>query len=319
MQPLAPRMYWTSRTTGPVAGRRACLIHNPKAGPLTAKVDWDRWVEPLRAEGWEIAVVPTRHAGEGERIARQAVADGVGAVLVAGGDGSLNEVLPVLVGTDVPLGILPVGTANVLARELGVTTDLAKALAILQGGFTRRIDVGRVMRPGGQDRYFCAMVGVGFDAVSMMGDELGPLKERLGRGAFALTAMRTSLHHRPSPLTLEVDGRRQRRLVYMLIVANTAFYGVEFLKVTPEASVTDGMLDVAILRSRSFLEAWRDFFSIALGRVRDLPTYETLRCRRITLRSGKPLPFQVDGDLVGSTPVTLEVVPAALEVFVPGP
>lgn len=298
-------------------GRRACLIHNPKAGPLTGKADWDRFVAPLRADGWELAIMPTRRAGDGEAIARMALADGAEAILVAGGDGSLNEVLPVLVGTDVPLGILPVGTANVLARELGVGTDLNRALEILRGGHARRIDVGRLMRPGEPDRFFCAMTGIGFDAVSMMGEDLGVLKERLGRGAFALTAMRTSLHHRPSRLTLEVDGRRQRKLVYMMIVANTAFYGVDFLKVTPEASISDGELDVAILRSRSFLEAWRDFFGIAIGRVRNLPTYETLRCKRLTVRSGKPVPFQVDGDLVGTTPVTLEVVPSGLKVFAP--
>lgn len=318
MEAMGPRIYWTTRPSGAEPGRRACLIHNPKAGPLTGKSDWDRFVEPLRARGWELAVVPTRQAGDGEVIARQALADGAEAILVAGGDGSLNEVLPVLVGTDVPLGILPVGTANVLARELGITTDVNRALAAILEGGTRRIDVGRLMRPGEPDRFFCAMTGVGFDAVSMMGEDLGLLKERLGRGAFALTAMRTSLHHRPSRLTLEVDGKRQRKLVYMMIVANTAFYGVDFLKVTPEASVSDGVLDVAILRSRSFLEAWRDFFGIALGRVRNLPTYETLRCRRLTIRSGKPVPFQVDGDLVGTTPVTLEVVPSGLRVFAPG-
>ncbi|MEB3236263.1 MAG: diacylglycerol kinase family protein [Candidatus Sericytochromatia bacterium] len=317
MEALGPRIYWTTRPEGAAHGRRACLVHNPKAGPLTGKADWDRFVAPLRADGWELAVVPTRKAGDGEAIARMAIADGAETILVAGGDGSINEVLPVLVGTDVSLGILPVGTANVLARELGIGTDLSRALEILRGGHARRIDVGRLMRPGEPDRFFCAMTGIGFDAVSMMGEDLGLLKERLGRGAFALTAMRTSLHHRPSRLTLEVDGKRQRQLVYMMIVANTAFYGVDFLKVTPEASISDGELDVAILRSRSFLEAWRDFFGIAIGRVRNLPTYETLRCKRLTVRSGKPVPFQVDGDLVGTTPVTLEVVPSGLKVFAP--
>ncbi len=309
-----PLVYWGRQLPG--AARKACLITNPAAGPAHEKPDWREIAGILRQAGWWVAREETGGPGSAGLLASQAVADGCRLVVVAGGDGTINEAVQSLVGSDAALGIIPVGTANVLARELKIPLDPVAAARVLVTGRPRPIDLGLVSVQGGRPRYFCEMVGVGFDAALMHGI-LPEMKQVLGKGAYVVSAVSTSFTHRPVRVRLLIDGRRMSRLVYMFIIANTALYGDDFLKVTPDASVDDGLLTCTLFRSHSFWKAWWHFLGVALGRAHEMSDVERFDCRRVEIRGGKPTPLQVDGDLSGTTPATVEIAPRALRVMVP--
>jgi YegS/Rv2252/BmrU family lipid kinase len=307
-------MYWGRPQA--VSPHKACLITNPAAGPAHEKPDWRVIAGILREAGWWVAREETGGPGSAGALAGQAVADGSRMVVVAGGDGTINEAVQSLVGSDSVLGIIPVGTANVLARELKIPLDPVSAARVLVSGGPRAIDLGLISVQGERPRYFCEMVGIGFDAALMHGI-LPEVKQVLGKGAYVVSAVSTSFTHRPARVRLAIDGKRLSRLSYMLIIANTALYADDFLKITPDASVDDGLLTCTLFRSHSFWKAWWHFLGVALGRAHEMSDVERFDCRRVEIRGGKPTPIQVDGDLSGTTPSVVEIVPRALRVMVP--
>ncbi len=311
---LQPLVYWGKPHSG--TAPKACLITNPAAGPTHEKPDWRDVTGILRDAGWWVARQETEGPGYAGKIAAKAVADGCRLVVVAGGDGTINEAVQSLVGSEAALGILPVGTANVLARELKIPLDPFEAASVLVQGRARPIDLGVVAVHGEKPRYFCEMVGIGFDAALMHGI-LPEVKIVLGKGAYVLSAVSTSFTHKPTRMRMTIDGKRASRLVYMFVIANTGLYGADFLKVTPDASVDDGLLTCTLFRSHSFLKAWWHFLGVAVGRLHDMSDIERFDCRRIEIRGGKPTPIQVDGDVSGTTPTTIEIAPRALRVMVP--
>jgi len=306
-------MYWGRAQAGPAP--KACLITNPAAGPAQEKPDWRVIAGILREAGWWVAREETDGPGSAGEAAARGVADGCRLVVVAGGDGTINEAVQSLVGSEAVLGIIPVGTANVLARELRIPLDAVEAARVLTMGHPRSIDLGLITVPGERPRYFCEMVGVGFDAALMHGI-LPEMKQVLGKGAYVISAVSTSFTHRPVRMRLAIDGKRASRLVYMFIIANTALYGDDFLKITPDASVDDGLLTCTLFRSHSFWKAWWHFLGVALGRAHEMSDIERFDCRRLEIRGGQKAPIQVDGDLSGTTPAVIEVVPRALRVMV---
>ena len=308
------RLYWGGASTGPAP--KACLIANPAAGPSHAKPDWGLVTRTLREAGWWVSLQGTTGPGSAGILARDAVRDGCKLVVVAGGDGTINEAIQPLAGSDVVLGLIPVGTANILARELKIPLDPLAAARALVHGHPRPVDLGLVTGRSQPGRYFCEMVGIGFDAAAVGG--VPPImKTALGKGAYVFSAVTTSFTHRPSRMRLVVDGRRSRRLSFMLTICNTGLYGADFLKITPDATVDDGLLDAAIFRGQTVLSAWWEFLAIAARRLKEWTDVEFLTCRRIEVRTARPVPIQIDGDPAGTTPVTVEIVPKAIKVMVP--
>ncbi|MBU6429197.1 MAG: diacylglycerol kinase family lipid kinase, partial [Cyanobacteria bacterium REEB65] len=284
MATSAPLVYWGRPPAG--RARKACLITNPAAGPLSAKPDWRMVLDPLRRDGWWIAHQTTTGAGSAEHLAREAIRDGCQLIVVAGGDGTLNEALQPVVGTDVALGLIPVGTANILARELGIPLDPAAAARVLLDGHPRPIDVGRVQQPGKPSRYFCEMVGLGFDAAAI-GAVMPEMKVALGKGAYVFSAVTASFTHRPSRMRIVVDGKRLRRLAYMFSISNTGLFGADFLKIAPEATVDDGLFHGAIFRGQSFFRAWWEFLAVAAQRLKEWTDVEFLTFSRLEVRTAR--------------------------------
>ncbi|MBI6545201.1 MAG: diacylglycerol kinase family lipid kinase [Cyanobacteria bacterium NC_groundwater_1444_Ag_S-0.65um_54_12] len=311
-----PQVYWGRPLPRGVKVRKACLIINPAAGPTKARPDWWVVIDPLREAGWWVTQAQTTGSGSAGQLARQAIADGCKLIVVAGGDGTINEAIQPMVGSDAVLGLIPVGTANILARELGIPPDPAKAGKALVNGCVSHLDLGLVTAPGNVSRYFCEMVGIGFDAAIVAGI-LPELKVTLGKGAYVLTALQTSFTHRPARVQLIIDGKRLRRLVYMFVISNTRLYGADFLEIIPEANASDGVFHGALFRGQSFWLAWRDFFALTIKRLKELTDVEFFTFRRVEVRSVKPIPYQIDGDLAGTTPITVEIVPHALRVMLP--
>lgn len=266
--------------------------------------------------------------------ARQAVADGCATVVAAGGDGTVCGVLNGLLGTGARLGILPLGTANDYARALGLGRPDAAARA-LAGGHVRRVDLGRASyaTPGGgsEERCFCLSAGVGF--VGQLTDmERGAamtwLKKWTGDLAFVLAAAKLCFTFRESPGELVLNGQAATSQVTLLEIIKTPQVGG--MPITPAAAPDNGLLDlclvphmrpwrrIQLLASLQFSSrhtGWADveYFSDKPGANR----FGLHHLTSIAVSTERPLPVHLNGDYVGTTPLTVDILPGALEVVAP--
>lgn len=299
--------------TGPsTAPRQVVIVANPRAGSGRGSL---RHVvrlaeEALAAGGDEVALLRPESPEETTRLVAQAVSRGVDMVAVAGGDGTLHTAIQALAGTKTPLAILPVGTTNVLAQELGIPCDPAGAVRVLRQGRVAPMDLGLA-----NGRYFAVSLGVGFDAATTM-NMLPPLKRVAGMMAYTVAGMQTFFGHRASRMRIRTDSGRYRRLVYMAVVSNTALYGPAW-SITPDADPSDGLLDACLFLAKNGFSAWLSFGRVIFGRNRDAPDVEFFRARALEIRTARPVPYQLDGDPVGFTPLKVAIAPAALEVVRP--
>ena len=288
----------------------ATLIYNPKAGRQHGDLATVRSF--LAAHGWTVRDEQTARAGDATPLARAAAARGDDVVVVAGGDGTINEAIQGLAGSTTALGVLPMGTTNVWAREVGLPTNPVAAARTLVDGARHVVDLGRV---GG--RYFLLMAGLGFDGAVTSAVDLR-LKRVIGRGAYAVAIARQALGYQGPEVTLEMDDATVRGALLLAIVGNTRLYGGSFA-MTAGAVADDGLLDVVVFPGRHLWQAAPRLLPFLLGRPS--PSYYRTRRLRVTVTSGvaapeRILPVQVDGDHAG---VAREIVvaPGALRVIVP--
>lgn len=243
---------------------------------------------------------------------RTAIEDGATVVFVCGGDGTVMAALGALVDTEAAMAILPAGTGNLLAANLGLSTDLAAGIEVALEGGLRRLDVGVV-----DDRHFVVMAGMGFDA-DMLGSTSGKAKARIGWPAYVLGAAR-HLKDRPMRVSIRVDGGEpMRRRARSVLIANVGRLqgGVKLLA---EAAPDDGLLDVAILTPRT-LRHWAALGWAVLRRHRRVPSMQVLTGARVEVRSDRPQPRQLDGDVIDSGDrLVAEVRPDSLWLCVPLP
>jgi YegS/Rv2252/BmrU family lipid kinase len=306
--------------------RRPALDGNPvMAGPTrsaivvnpTKVVDLDaRRAEicaALAKAGWpEPQWLSTTPEDPGCGMTREAVDAGVDVVFAFGGDGTVMACASVLAGTDVALAILPSGTGNLLATNLGLPGDLAAGVAVATGGNRRRIDVGVVEDLPGS--CFTVMAGMGFDAEMLAGTS-ERLKRRIGWPAYVVAALRR-LTDRPARVRVRVDdGPFRRYRARSVLVGNVGRLqgGVPLLV---DAEPDDGWLDVAILTPHT-LGHWVALAVAVLRRQRDVPAMTVLRARRVEILSGREQSRELDGDVVSpSRHMTVTIRPAALTVCV---
>ena len=289
----------------------AVIIANPASGSLFVHHDHQGTLAFLRARGWQVDLWLTRGPGDAQVLARRAVEQRIAVVIAAGGDGTLNEVIQGLAGSETALGVLPAGTVNVWAREVGIPLDNTRAREILVNGQTRRIDLGLV-----NGRYFLLMVGIGLDGEVTQAVERKPLK-RLGVLGYVLAALWFSPGYLGFPVTLTVDevGPVRTRAL-QIFVGNTQLYAGAF-KFTWLARCDDGLLDLCVVHKRNLLGrlvVLRDF-ALRREQRRLWVRYNTFKQARIETKD--PVAIQVDGESAGSTPATFSVAPRALKVIVP--
>ena len=225
-----------------------------------------------------------------------------------GGDGTINEVIGGLTGTEVPLGILPGGTANVLAMELGIPLDLRQASKVVTAGVSQRISVGRA-----GSRHFHLMAGIGLDAavVSSMPPRL---KDLLGTYSFWIQGFRQLSHYYLRPFRVDVDGRVLDAT--FAVIANARNYGGP-LRLAPEATVSSDHIDVCLFRSQRKTRYFTYLATGYFGRHVHLRDVIYLKARRVAVRGDASISVQVDGELAGCLPMDFEVVPKSLSVLVP--
>jgi YegS/Rv2252/BmrU family lipid kinase len=288
---------------------RVLLIVNPASGSAQA-VDLAATVAVFRAAGWAVDVIETAAPGDATRAAAAAVAADADLVIASGGDGTVNEALQPIVGTRTALGVLPAGTANLLARELRLPLRASEAARALVAGDRRIVDVGVA---GGQ-RYFLLFAGVGFDAAVIHAvDE--ELKRAVGALSFVAAAARVMPRYRGAPAELLLDERRLRRHVLMVVVSNTRLFAL--FPLAPEAQAHDGRLDVVVFHGVGWWAKLRHLWSVLVPRQAAAPNIDRARVRAIEVRGRQPLPVELDGELWGETPMRFEVVPAAATLWAP--
>jgi len=267
------------------------------------------WAEPIWYE--------TTVADPGRGQAQAAAEAGVEVLFVCGGDGTVRSCASGLVGTEVALAVLPCGTGNLLAANLGLGTDLAAGIEVAIDRGRRQLDVGVVHVDGVEDAYFTVMAGMGFDA-QLLAATPETTKARIGWPAYVMGAVR-HLRDRPMRVSIRIDDHPPlRRRARSVLVANVGRLqgGVRLL---PDAEPDDGCLDVAVLTPRT-LRHWVSLVWAVLLRHRRVPRMEVHRGRRVVITSDRPQPRELDGDLIdpGRT-LRVAIRPRALWLCVPTP
>ena len=273
---------------------RACLIINPKSG--RGGVDLSAALTVLQAHGWEVAVRRKLHGGHATELAREAVRDGYNVVVDCGGDGTLNEIVEGVVGTDAAIGTLPGGTANLWAHETGIARDLGVAALQLVSAERRRVDVGQVTVNGKHKQHFVLMAGLGIDG-AILTHLSKTLKNRIGKLAYAPALVRALPALRAVPVRVEMDGLHWQGQVSQVIAGNTRRYA-SFTRITPDAYADDGLLDICLISARGPISAARQLTTLALRQRPSAASAQTYRAANVTLTAPVVLPLQVDGGSV---------------------
>jgi len=294
--------------------KRGILVYNPTAGQRDLRRKMSALIDRQRRRGLELVNTPTSGRGDATAIVRMFLAKGIDLVAVCGGDGTSSEAAAGLAGSTVPLGILPGGTSNVLAVELGVPRNLSGAEALLHDGTPAPL---RLAHAG--ERPFLLWAGAGLDARIMRRMNL-TLKRQLGRAGIGLTAASEFLRYEFPRREVEIDGVRHDAT--FAVVCRARHYGGEWI-IAPQARSDGEDFDVLLFSHRDRWSFFRLFREIQRGRSGHLEsgTSRIVRGRDVTVRSleSYPVEVQLDGDCVLETPVRCRVGTETVRILVPAP
>lgn len=291
--------------------RQPVLIYNPAAGKL--RRDSERTLQRTIGAlggGTETILFPTQGPGQAGELARKAVQDGADLILVLGGDGTINEALQGLVDTQVPLAVLPGGTANVLAMELGLGSRLERAAQRLADCQPQRIAVGKLTGARCGTRYFLLMCGLGLDAEIITGVDPG-LKAKTGKLAYWASGF-GHLTRRVAPLEIRIDGQEQ--ICGFALASRVRNYGGD-LEIASRASLLDDRFHLVWFDGSSPLRYSGYMLAVSMRQVLHLPGVHQAQVSSLELLTEAP--SQVDGEFIGREPLKIEVVPDALTLLIP--
>ncbi len=300
-------------------GTHATVICNPISGTHNVRDSLPAALDVLSDRGWKVDLQMTQQAGDMQRLAVTARDQRQNVVIVAGGDGSLNEAANALAYSEVALGVFPSGTANVWARQIGLpvpmplyVNQLIDAARLLVDGVVRPIDLGRA-----NDRCFMLWSGIGLDAHVTTQIEPRPIwAKRFGMIGYIWRGFWIALNFRGTRMTITVDDRRIKRRALMVLISNAQLYG-GVVRAAPEAQLDDGWLDVTIVKGDNLFQAIPHLARIMLGRAAHDPKLISLRGKHIHVDAKRPCEVHVDAEPHGHTPINIEVMSKALRVLVP--
>jgi YegS/Rv2252/BmrU family lipid kinase len=248
-------------------------------------------------------------SGETAALARELAQEGFSTIIVAGGDGTVNEVVNGIAGLDVSLGILPIGTMNILAYELGLpTTQLEQCWEIIQHGFTRSIDLAWA-----NNQYFVQLAGVGLDALAVRETDL-TIRKTIGPISYIFAA--AQIIGRPAPRLEICFDERETMGGCFVLVGNGRFYGGP-LAFFPNAKNDDGLLDVLVFKHQGYLDIIRYLQGVLAGNHADFADIEYRQIQSLRVISDRQVPVEIDGEVSFHTPVHFRVGPYQLRVHVP--
>lgn len=256
-----------------------------------------------------VPICRTEAAGEAEQIARNAVREGFRRVVAAGGDGTINEVVNGLAGSDAALGLLPLGTMNVFAHELGFgSTDLEQCWQTIRDGRSRMVDL-----PSANGKHFVQLAGIGLDAQAVK-ETSASAKRNFGPLSYLISAAYIA-GRTPPRLSIECVEATSTEASFVL-VGNGRLYGGPF-PFFKRAAITDGKLDVLLFKQIGYLDIIRYLREVIFTPDITLPEVEYLQTTRLRVSSEDEVPVEVDGELVGHCPVEFKMTDFGLKVLVP--
>jgi YegS/Rv2252/BmrU family lipid kinase len=291
----------------PVDLRQLTVIVNPTARRVRGG-GFDPALERLRKIA-NVTVLETAQRGDAEAMTRAALAMAPDAIVAAGGDGTINEIINGMAASSVPLGILPLGTANVLAAEIGLPTNPVKAADVILSGKTRPIHLGNC-----NGRLFAMMAGIGFDARVVQA--VSPsLKRRLGKTAYVIESLAELGRHRPTEYRVSIDGGAAQT-AGTVIIANGHYYGGRFI-VAPSARLDSADLYACLFEHGSRVDALGYSAAMVLGALRFLSSVSRQPARIIRVEGPAGEPVQADGDIIGYLPIEVRVAASTLTIIAP--
>lgn len=300
-----------------MAGRYAppmLVVFNPAAGGRRRR-DLSRALDALAARGIRPDLAETQGPGHATRLAREAAGCGVPVVVAAGGDGTIAEVAAGLAGKASTLGVLPLGTANVLAWELGLPASPEAAADVVAAGRTTTLRPGLARLGDGGERLFVQMLGAGFDAAVVAGLDLG-LKRRIGRAAYVWQALRALPRYGFPPITVESDGDALGVAASVIVTKGRLYAGRSCI--APAARPGESGFQLVLFRHRGAFRAALAGAALPLGLIPRLPGVEIRPARRIVLTAAASVPVQADGDPAGGLPTEIADAAAPLRILAPG-
>ncbi|MEW5978534.1 MAG: diacylglycerol kinase family protein [Acidobacteriota bacterium] len=290
---------------------RVALIYNPAARRVQngGIRELQQVANMLGAQGSSVEMLATWGPNAASKLARRAVSGGADLIIACGGDGTINEVLAGVALSQVPLLILPGGTANVLAKELGLSNDWSKVVALLGSGQVRRISLGKM-----NGRYFILMAGIGVDAgiVRVVNPKI---KRLLGEGSFWLAGFRQWFRYRFEPFQVKLASGERYQATFAL-VSKARHYGGPF-QLTPEAEFFSDQFDVCLFQGRSRWRYLRYLWSVTWKQHVRLPDVKHFKTDGVEVEGSSSIGVQVDGELVGHLPQRFTIEKQALRLIVP--
>jgi diacylglycerol kinase (ATP) len=282
------------------------IILNPAAHSERAQRKQAR-VESLARD---CVVYTTTYVGEAESMARRAVEEGFQKIVAAGGDGTINEVVNGLAGTRATLGLLPIGTMNVFATELGLPVhDLKGCWDIVQGAHTREVDLAKA-----NQKFFVQLAGVGLDA-QVVKETSAQLKRNFGPLSYLISAAQIAARQPPRLFIQSEDASIDQGS--FVLVGNGRLYGGPF-PFFKHAALDDGLLDVVVFKRLGYLEIIKYLQDVIFSSEIRVPEVEYFQTRRLRVESNQTVPVELDGELVGNCPVEFGLQERALRVLVRG-
>lgn len=293
---------------------RAMVIMNPAAA-RTMPQTVAEVMQVFAQAGWSAELLATGGPGDARRLAMEAVQNAVDVCAVFGGDGTTMQAAAALVGTDVALGLIPGGTGNLLAGNLRIPPNPARAAKVIVSGKPRRLDLGRLQRAEGED-YFAVACGTGLDAL-VMGATSAQHKHRWGMFAYVATTLKLIGDIRSLDHLITVDGQEYEAHAAMVLIANCGEIIPPFVKLRADITPDDGLLDVVVLRANSLPQSVRAVWDLLREGHGGDAFVGYARGREIRVETHPKQPMQLDGDPGGYTPFTASVVPGAIAVMTP--
>lgn len=287
---------------------RTLFIVNPFSGVGRGKAIERHLKHHLNQKKFDYQLIYTERPAHATQLCREAASDKMQLVVAVGGDGTVNEVARPLVGTNIPMGIIPSGSGNGLARHLKIPMETNRAIHILNNMKIRKIDTVEV-----NDMFFLSIAGVGFDA--MVAHKIAGEKRRGFMGYFRI-AVSEYRKYRPKKFTMVVDGKKVKRKALFISFANSDQFGYN-TSIAPHAKIDDGMIDICIMKK---IPLWKTIFLAPLlftGTIDRSPYVEIIRAREVDLKQKKKR-INLDGESVKlSNRLKIRVVPQSLRVVVP--
>jgi len=287
------------------------LFFDPISGGGVGKEYVDDVVEKLRNNKVDVDLYTTKSIGDAKEVAKEIKEGEFDVIAVMGGDGTINEVINGLLPTNIPITIIPSGVANVFANEVGIPMNPLKACEAIYEGSLCEVDLGRI-----NDSYFLSLASIGFDS-HVLKDTPPPLKRKYGKLSYIYTGLKTVFSYKPSPIYVKFEDESisKKKKCYFIVIGNVSIYGSPYVKMTPKASITDGLLDVCLFKKENPISYFRYFLGAIFRIHTQFPDVEYFQTKKFYVESEKPLMVEADGDVWGELPITFSILNKGLKIL----